>query len=601
MSQRRFTTIREFTGYRNKKDETNFDSDGFLVNGSQNVVSTDGDTVAIRQGYTAYGAAASGTEPIEGSYEWKTHRGEEIALRSYDDELEFYDSNSSDWVRLADSFTAVDFQFAEYWDTTESQDILLLVNGTSNIYYWSGGLTTFASATVNTITKQGTTSWAEEGFLTAGTRSVIIEGTTYAYTGGESTTTLTGVTPDPTAAGHTVGIVVHQALRTAANSTITSLPNTLENDLIAVQDNHVWIGSESSRIIYVSKVNDYTDFSFLTPRLVGDGVLRTLDQTPTAFVSQEDAMYLSAGTDFWYQSVLTLSADNTSESLTVSRLKTSPQQGALQQSAVGTIKNYIVFISNEPTLDFLGRVENVDTTQSRPISDPIKSDFDDYDFTGAHIKYFKNNLYITVPVESKLLIFNLEKGFWEAPWILPAGRLAIIGGDLYLHSNAVDETYKLFEGNSDLNVASSEKLAISAIAAFNYMHLGEKALRKVHDEWFSEGYISSNTTLDLDLLYDYTGYTASVNKEISGDETQNIIFSNILEIALGDSPLGDNELAGPGDGGKNKFRVIHEMPPIHYYEIQPRYSSNGIDQNWEVLAFGGNISIANDDNNDIKL
>ena len=132
--------------------------------------------------------------------------------------------------------------------------------------------------------------------------------------------------------------------------------------------------------------------------------------------------------------------------------------------------------------------------------------------------------------------------------------------------------------------------------------MGQRANRKVHDEWFSEGYIASNTTLDLDLLYDYTGYTSSVNKEISGETTQNIIINDVLETALGDSPLGQDELGGGGGGSiLNKFRVIHEMPPINYYEIQPRYSSNGTDQSWEVLAFGGNIGLANNDNNDIKL
>lgn len=209
------------------------------------------------------------------------------------------------------------------------------------------------------------------------------------------------------------------------------MPNSFQNDFIATFDNQVWIGANNDRQIYASHINNYLTFAFSATRLVGEGALITLDGTPTAFVPTEEAMQISAGKDFWYQTRLELSDDNTAETLTVTRLKTSPQQAALQQSAVGQIKNYTVFISNEPTLDFLGRVENVDTTQSRPISDPIKTDFDSYTFTNAHIKYFQNNIYIALPSESRLLVFNLEKGFWEAPWILPAGRLAIIGGELY--------------------------------------------------------------------------------------------------------------------------------------------------------------------------
>ena len=599
--QRKFVTTNTFRGYVNKRDQTNLETDGFLVAGSQNVVSTDGDTIASRKGYTLHGGAATENNPILGSYEWVTHRGDEIMVRSYDDELEFFDENTDLWVRVANSLTSARFNFAEFWDTTEDQDVLLGVNGSSNIFSWTGAQTTFASATINTITKQGVDTWGAKGFLTAGTRSVIIQGTTYAYTGGESTTTLTGVTPDPTVAAHTVGATAFQALRTTANSTITGLPTAFANSLIEVLNNQVWIGSLVDREVFVSKVSNLTDFSFSSPRLVGEGALLTFDQTPKAFIVDEDLMNVSCGKDFWYKNQLTLSSDNLKEILSIIRLKTSPQQGALSQSATGKIKNQIVFISNEPTLDSLGRVENIDTPQSKPLSDNIKIDFDTFTFTDAHIKYFKNNLYIAVPAESRLLILNLSKGFWEAPQVLPAGRLAIYGGDLFLHSNSSNETVKLFQGFSDFNSVGSVKTPINAIARFNYMNLGTRTARKSHTEWFSEGYISSNSSLTLDLFYDYTGVGGNVTKTISGTVPSNIIFQNQTDVSLGKEPLGEDKLGGAeGASVKNKFRVINEMPPLKYFEIQPQYSSNSTDQNWEVIAYGADFSVANDDNNDIK-
>lgn len=595
MAQNNFTITNKFQGYRSKADETNMEGSGFLVSGSQNVVSTDGDTVAIRGGYTLFGQAGSGNNKIRSSYEWFTHRNTELMLRSDDDELEVYDSTSDTWVRLENGWADVDFQFAEYWDTTEGQDALLFVNGSSNIYYWSGGKTTFASATVNTITKQGSTTWSEEGFLVAGTRRVLIDGIAYTYTGGEGTTTLTGVTPDPTAGGHTVGDVVLQQVRTVANSAIPGLPDTFNNDLVATVENQVWIGSLTDRGIYKSKVNDFEDFAFSAPRLVGEGLILTLDSTPTAFAPQEKVMQISAGKDFWYQTVSTLSDDLTSESIAVERLKTSPQQAALQQSAVGYTKNSVVFISNEPTLDSIGRVENIDTPQSKPMSDSIKTDFDSYDFTDAHIRYFKNSLYITVPQEGLVLVYNIERGFWEAPWTLPAGRLAIYRGDLYLHSNVTNETYKLFQGTSDAG-----SLPIEAIARFNYVNGGSRETKKTHDEWFSEGYITSNSTLQLDLFIEYSGSGGIITKEISGRTTQNTIFTVNNSWSLGKHALGSSKLGGSDVSNKNKFRIIHEMPPEKYYELQPQYSSNDVDQYWEVLAYGCNMRVANDDRSEIK-
>lgn len=603
MAQRKHLITSAFKGYRNKTDDTKIEDDGILVAGSQNVISTDGDTIAIRGGYTLLGGAQSLATPIISSYEWIADRGVELALRSTDDEIQFYDANTlvADWVTLLDGMNAVDFNFAEYWDSGEAQDALLFVNGDSSIFYWSGGKTTFASAAATTITKQGTATWAEEGFLSAGTRQVIIEGTTYTYTGGESTTTLTGVTPDPTVAGHTVGATAVQAIRTTANSAITALPNTFQNDLIINFENAILVGSTVSREVYLSKVNDYEDFSFAAPRLPGEGDIITLVKAPTAFTVQDERLFISAGTDYWTQTIYTISDDLVNEIITSKYLKTSPGQAALSQGAVGNIKNLTVFISNEPTLDSLGNVENYVTSQSRPISDPIKVDFDTYDFTGAHIKYFKNNLYIALPQETRLLIFNIEKGFWEAPQVLPAGRLAIIGGELYLHSNSIDETYQLFQGTSDTQGSTGEKLAINAIARFNYLNYGTRADKKHHTEWFSEGYISTNTTLNMDLRYDYVGASSEVSHTISGDLAQNTIFYNVSDPSLGKTPLGKAKLAGdPGGLLLNKFRIIHEMAPLDYYEIQVAYSSDDIDQDWEILAYGPDATVANNDNHEIK-
>lgn len=249
---------------KKKIDITNV-APGTLVDGSQNVIINDGERVEHRRGYTLDGQSNSALTAIESAYDWQRHVGNTAYLRSYDDELEFrfVDSGGTiTWNKLADGFTSVAFNFAEFWDTAELIDQLLFVNGTSNIFQWSGGVTTLDSFTVSTLTKQGTTTWGEEGFYTTGTRQVIINGITYTYTGGEGTTTLTGVTPDPTVDNPPVGSISHQAIRTTANSAITGLPNAFENDLIETLYNQVYIGSFVDRQVYISKTNSFTDFSF---------------------------------------------------------------------------------------------------------------------------------------------------------------------------------------------------------------------------------------------------------------------------------------------------------------------------------------------------
>jgi len=678
------TNLRSFRGYINKHDITNI-GDNFLVEGSQNVLSTDDGRIKIREGYTLDGAANSNPTPIESSFDWTTHRGVTLNLRSYDDELEVrFDAGGGlgpQWYRVEDGWSSVTFRYDTFWDSGEAQDILLFVNGNSNIYSWSGGIATvdITGSTSNTLKKQGTTTWAEEGFLFTGTRQVVIGGTTYTYTGGEDTTILTGVTPDPTAGGHSDGDVVVQKVRTATNTpaggstytaatisfqtgnpdkindsangfltagfksgqritvqgsasndgnytiskatagslelsdqdelttetagaTVTITNPEFTNDLIAVLENQVWIGSENKRDVYKSKVDTFTNYSFSVPRRLGQGAVLTLDSAPTGFVVQEQDLYISGQRDEWYRSNFELSGDLQNETLTIKRLKTATLQAATNQESIFKIKNDVIFLSQEPTIDSLGRIEDVDTTQSQDISDPIKKLLDSLDRTNASGIFFRNNFYIGLPAESTVLVFNIERGHWEAPLTLPIARFAIIDGELYAHSNSVPETYKLFDGVSD------NGNPIEARATFAYRNYGNRHHKKHFNEWLTEGYMSENTVLNLEIKYDYLGSRGVRSFTINGDGSQN---SNILFKSSDDGSLGKKSLGKASFGGKegeallptdlNKFRAIQETTNNNFYEMQVSYSSNEEDYRWELLAFGGNVKLATADNNEIKL
>jgi len=228
-----FILTSKFYGYENKRDITNMPA-GYLVTGSQNVISTDGDRIAVRKGYTLDGLAATGTDPIRSSYEWYTNRGTQVALRAFGTKLQF--RSGGVWYDLMTGLTSVAFNFTEYWDNTQKQDLLLFVNGGVVIYEWNGAITTYASKTANTITKSGTTTWAQEGFNATGT--IILNGVTYTYTGGYGTTTLTGVTPDPTLVASVAGDLIYQPVATRAAADLTSEP-TFNYDLIATLYNQV--------------------------------------------------------------------------------------------------------------------------------------------------------------------------------------------------------------------------------------------------------------------------------------------------------------------------------------------------------------------------
>jgi hypothetical protein len=307
-------------------------------------------------------------------------------------------------------------------------------------------------------------------------------------------------------------------------------------------------------------------------------------------VPQEDSMYMTAGKDFWYQTLFTLSSDLQSEALNVTRLKTGVQQAAQSQALITKNKNDVVFITNEPTVTTLGRLELIEKPQIKNISDPIKLDMDSYDFTGGSTIYFQDNQYIAVPRNGVVRIFNISKGWWEAPQILPISRFAIIDGELYGHSSVVAETYKLFTGTNDNGAP------IAAQANFSYQQFGDRANLKTLTEFYSEGYISPNTRLNLALVYDYHGASATKNFVIDGND-RSIIFDTSSDGSLGKQSLGKKSLAGRGDTISTllppKYRVRKVTPEIpDFYELQVQYSSNGSDLHWELLAWGPNAQMS---------
>ncbi len=462
----------------------------------------------------------------------------------------------------------------------------------------------------STITKQGSETWAEIGFdnLSA-SRKITINGVDYTYQGGENTTTLFGVTPSPVG-NVVIGDIAHQTPRFVPNALMTGIPHDFANSLVSNLKNQIYIGSLVNNQVYVSKVNNYLDYSFTTPvRVVGEGAILTLDATPIAFVNQEEDMYISAGKDQWYQTQFTLSSDLAKETLEIQRLKTTVQQAAQSQALTTKIRNNVVFVSNEPIVNSLGRITDVVLTpQISDLSFPIVNDMNSYDFTGGDLYYHRNFIYLAIPTEGIIRVYNMTNSadassadvsnpnfYWEAPLTLPISRFSTIDGELYGHSSQVSETYKLFTGYN------FNGHPIDARAEFSYMNSQLPGESKSFNEFFVEGYISSNTTLNLGINYEVDGFAGSQTFPILGTDSQIVQTANpsgsLGKVSLGKNPLGGSQnisLLPP------KFREIQTMTRTPFYEFSPSFSSVGIDYNWSILRFGPNTTPTSEGNNPIS-
>lgn len=602
-------------GYRNKEDVSNLPPN-VLVVGSQNVLTNASELVGVRQGYTLDGSAGTQNDyGMDSAYDFENRLGALENLRKWGTALEARYLNpvtsAVSWFSILNTLTAAKpVNFTRFWDQlTELKYFCLFVNGDNKVYEWSGGMGSAASTTANSITVSGTLTTSQLGFYDNAANSAKFKlldqsGNVYTYTG-VSSQTFTGVTPSPAAAFAVGDPIVQQPNNSIGTDIVTngsgSLGTSYIFDLIATLENQIWYGSKTQNTVVVSKTNNYKSVVYSTPaRLPAEGSLIVLDAPPVGFSPQAGQMYITAGTDQWWISqkldqTLDLAGIATpTQVLYASRLKTAFNQAAQSQALIARYKNSLIFVSNEPIINALGLVLNVQNDpQVVNLSDPIKFDVDAYDFTNGSISYDNYYIYAAVPANGVVRMYNVQKNYWEAPQLIPVSRFYHVLNssgktELYGHSSITNESYKLFTGYND------NGNPISAIAAFPYIcsQAGSPDMKKNFNALYTEGYISENTQLMVQVNYDFGGFSGTYSNIIDGSDAS-ILFNRITDGSLGRSTLGTQPLGSvlnlPFTPVVPKFRSIKTMPRSDFFEYQIVYSTNQVDAQWTLLRYGPKI------------
>ena len=196
----KYVLIQEYKGYVNKPEPTNIDS-RFIVKGSRNVVVDIDGSIGSRKGASEIATTIVEEDtPVDTEKDWLTSRGDYFTLKRYGTKIDFIytDTDGVDKIERLNSALTVGASkgdFAIVFDPTAVIDKIVLATGTEKLWMWTGAFVEVSGTTANTLTIASST-WGAKGFPATGT--LIIDGVTYTYTGGFSTSTLTGVTPDPT-------------------------------------------------------------------------------------------------------------------------------------------------------------------------------------------------------------------------------------------------------------------------------------------------------------------------------------------------------------------------------------------------------------------
>ena len=603
----KFQLITGAVGYRSRSDIT-ATPESYLVSGSQNVLineATDknGDKVETRNGYELFGASNTDRNKIKSEFTLKTKAGNTIMGRMDNNgDLEYYSEQSSAWETLLTGLNGdYPLRWSTVWDGGELLRFLLFVNHSSTLYDWSGAFGTLDgdnAPTATTITINETIATA--GFLASGSTAKIrvkdSGGTWREFTvDSHSGKVFTVSGDDPTSYTFDDNAIVVQSVRTNTNKPASGFTS----DTIRTLQNHVYIGSHSSSIVYMSKSTSFTDFSFSSPRVPTEGWQFLLDAFNIGFEtniggSGFESMVMFAGDDWIYRVEFTELGDSTViETAKIKPLTVSSGQGATEQELITKVGNVIVFVNAYNELIELGQLESPDSLEQTPLSDPIKPDFLDATFTGGDARFWRNNLYITAPTSGKMFILSFRQGengtrrFWQPPQILPITQLSDYNGDLIGHSNDVTESYKLFTGTNDNDKPISFK------AHFAYVNNEARDKKKNFNKYFTEMYVTANAEVTHKLVYEYLGAKTIQSFEYKGSDTQNI-FTPDASASLGVNSLGTSPLGGALSEPTTflKYRRFKPTAPTDYFEYQVRYEMDTFDGRFQILSHGANTKVS---------
>lgn len=620
-----------FLGYNSSQDKTTVNPQ-FLVRGSKNTYKNSQGNIGNRPGLKTRGANDTTLAGVLSSWEWNNSLAKCLPLRVANNKLQVESSilGTPVWYDLLLTSTLLNpaafltrLVFDSWYSNTEKKDRLVFVRGDANLFNWSGGMTIIASGTVNTLTKQGTTTWNQDGFAsqTSGEKVIIVSingvKTEITYTGGENTQTLTGVTVDCTLVD--VGSVAIQSVLVNAFGSGSMIADTGFNaDMLRVIGNQICIGSYTSRLIYISDAANFANYTVPTPPLAGSPELLTLDNSAKGITTRQGNIWISAGTKDWYEVTFSnITVGTTLERQTmVSKKNTAELAAAYAHEFIDNWGDDIIYLAQDQQVRDIGTFVGVLNGQKFPsLSLAVMNELAEENFTGGHLRIIGepklgNILYITAPNTGRDYMYTIleeandqggvsSQRLWHPPQIRNISRFVVISGVTYGHSNANPMIYRVWDTNQFHDDSpSGEALSYVAVMSMAYRSFGRRQGKWTFNKMFTMGLMSQGTTLDANIYFNYQGSTDKQNPNISSNDTPATQFIAQSAPSIGDSSLGDNPL---GDGLNitaddrdllPKFYKICPLTAQPVYEVGLEIYSESLDDRWEISCLGVNPQLA---------
>ena len=569
--------------------------------------------IQTKAGYDFFGSQTTGAGSCLRAFQFKKNFGSllTIILKQRDNGttsvLEWFNPNNTinnddgQWETLVTGLTTgakMGFAIAN-GDTGQKINRLVFCNGVQNVSYWNGATATYVSATSNTIVCD---NLALQGFGSTG--NLIINGTTYAYTG-ISSNTFTGVTPDPTAGSLVAGMGVAQS---ADTSTYSSLA---KGNVLCTSQGKLFITGESQNEskVHYSKTGYVLDFT-ITAGLGGGGTFDVIEKggginyiepkgQDTVIIHKDDAIVAYKRT-----------TDGTNAIENFETLSYGDDSGATNIKAGTVLNRDSYFCTNKEGLKLLSKSINDSSLNINSITDVIVNTIQDYDFSDASVIYYprKRAIYIacksssTLTGNDKVITYYTKRGP-NGNYIgdlsidnIPASDFFIYERNLYFVSSLDQNAYSMYSRKSARGVGLNHKWVSKEFTN------DEPGRGKEFNTMYIDGYIGDKTKIKITILYGILGSGGEKSITLAWNDTEYVGSQKIS--ALGTDALGTLSL------GSTSASILDSYPfsaPIHFdvlksnrykVKIETVYDDEtDVESYWAVSNIGFNPNLMERDFN----
>jgi len=557
--------------------------------------------IQTKEGYGIVGQEIAGGGQVTRLFTFKKAFGtqEKIMMRVIDDgataTLQWLNPNSTayeggKWETLVASLTTgklMGFAIAN-GNAGSLINVLIFCDGICNISTWNGAVSSVVSVTANSIVLEDDA--VAQGFTATG--DIIIDGTSYAYTGITSKT-LTGVTPDPTVQAPAAGTGVAQKCDVTTHSGLD------KGNILLVTQGKLFISglpNGGSEIVY-SVTGDVFDFTTVTAGVADFGTTRILDGggKNRALVAYGQDSIIVHKENAIIKYGRTINSDATVRE-TFDTLSDAEDAGATNFKAATSLNRDSFFATNFEGLKNLSKLINGDDIQISSLTSVILPTLSDWDFELATVAYYPNKRAIKIGAldnngDRKTITYYTNTQDFSVD-DEPILDMAFMNREMYIGTPYDQNVYKL---GIQKSAAGAPIQHVWVSKAFNF---AEPAKDKSFNLLYVEGLIAAYTKIKITVYYGAFGVDGEKSQILEWNNPKYVTSQKIS--ALGTEVLGTVALGAVNadirdsyafsvpihfdENRSNKYKI--KIETLYDEETQPDYEVY-----WAVINIGTNPTL----------